>query len=105
MSWDDAPHDIGLEMVYTFAIDANGNYVATVPTESISGWDVDAYFGMHDFIGTNLQQNTAMTADTTRNAHYYLNNSGGLQDVLENDIEAGDIITGVNLTFTYTLLP
>lgn len=101
VTWDYAPYNTGYNSELSFVIDANGDYIAEIPTEVVGGNNVSLWLGSQDFLGTCTYVNMAGTADSTWDASYSL---GGLQ-ANYYVVGQGDILVNQDFVFSVSLIP
>ena len=92
------PYGLSNNENFSFTVDANGNYTATIPTETAGANSVGVYIGAMEFIGDLIFINAAFTADSTWQGKYTLSNANPLQQ-LNTTLVDGQIVTGMDLVF------
>ena len=102
MVYYDAPYNNGYNNIFEFSIEADGTYELTVTTEALNMGGVGVDWGLQDFQGTQVMDNQAMTADSTRNVIWKA--PGGIYNQSQGGITDGEIITGQDIYLTYTTL-
>ncbi|MCH2235699.1 MAG: hypothetical protein MK078_15775 [Crocinitomicaceae bacterium] len=101
-----APYSSSDDMVYEVAVNADGSYSFTFPTEEVGGNDVYLDFGVLDFEGSQIQLNAAGDGDTTVNGIWTTDWSGSGYGInyynAEGPFGDGDIRTGYDIEMNFT---
>lgn len=96
--YETAPYGNGYGQEFSVAVNSDGSYEVTIPTEALLETDVVIDLGMFDFVGPQIMNNNAGTADSTRQVVY---SSGGLTYLNNQSLSAGDIVIyDINLTYS-----
>lgn len=94
-----APYGVTDNTVYTATFDyATGDYMITVPTESLGGSNVLVDIGFTDFQGTMTGNNAAFTADSTLNGIW---TCGGISAVNNVSVIDGDLMVNMDIGFGF----